>query len=382
MEIYLDNAATTKVYESVAKKVQEFFTEEYANASSQHPLGINARDKLEEAREKIANYLGAETSEIIFTASGTESDNLAIRGLAKANPDKKHIITSVIEHPAIIETCKDLEKEGYKVDFVKVSKDGLVSVDDVTSKITEDTLIVSIMHVNNEIGTIQPVEEIAKTCKEKNVYFHTDDVQGFTKVKLDIANIDLLSASGHKIHAPKGVGFLYVKKGTKIAAIITGGGQENKLRSGTENVPGIIGLAAALEETEDEKGIRGSRNKIIKGLFKIPGTRFNGSMENRVYHNINVSFYGIEGESLMLMLNKEGIYCSTGSACASTKLAESYVLNALDADVLYVHGSLRLTLGNDAIGKEDYIVEKIRDKVKRLREISPFKLNLEEDKNE
>jgi cysteine desulfurase len=382
MEIYLDNAATTKVYDSVAKKVQEFFTEIYGNASSQHPIGINARNKLEEARKKVADYIKAEPSEIVFTSGGTESDNLAIRGLAKANPNKKHIITSIIEHPAIIETCKDLEKQGYKVDFVKVGKDGIVDIEEVTSKITEDTLVVSIMHVNNEIGTIQPIEEIAKICKEKNVYFHTDAVQSFTKVDLNMSNIDLMSVSGHKIHAPKGIGFLYVKKGTKIAAITTGGGQENKLRSGTENIPGIIGLAAALEVEEDEKGIRESRNKIIEGLKKIPGSRINGSLASRVYHNINISFYGIEGESLMLMLNKEGIYCSTGSACASTKLAESYVLNALGADVLYVHGSLRLTLGSDAIGKENYIVEKIREKVERLREISPFKLNMSEVENE
>ncbi|MCK4997229.1 cysteine desulfurase [Candidatus Pacearchaeota archaeon] len=382
MEIYLDNAATTKVYDSVAKEVKEFFLVEYGNASSQHPIGINARNKLEEARKKIADYVGAEPSEIIFTSGGTESDNLALRGLAKANPEKKHIITSVIEHPAIIETCKDLEKQGYKVDYVNASKDGIVSVEDVINKTSEDTLVVSIMHVNNEIGTIQPIEEIAKSCKEKNIYFHTDAVQGFTKVDLDLTDVDLMSVSGHKVHAPKGIGFLYIKKGTKIAAIMTGGGQECNLRSGTENVPGIIGLAAALEEKENVEGIRESRDKIIVMLKEIPGTRFNGSLESRVYNNINVSFYGIEGESLMLMLNGEGIFVSTGSACASTKLSESHVLNALGIDVLYVHGSLRLTLGSDAIGNEDYIAQKIKKKVERLREISPFKLNLKEVKDE
>ena len=267
MEIYLDNAATTKVYDSVAKEVKEFFLVEYGNASSQHPIGINARNKLEEARKKIADYVGAEPSEIIFTSGGTESDNLALRGLAKANPEKKHIITSVIEHPAIIETCKDLEKQGYKVDYVNASKDGIVSVEDVINKTSKDTLVVSIMHVNNEIGTIQPIEEIAKSCKEKNIYFHTDAVQGFTKVDLDLTDVDLMSVSGHKVHAPKGIGFLYIKKGTKIAAIMTGGGQECNLRSGTENVPGIIGLAAALEEKENVEGIRESRDKIIETHF-------------------------------------------------------------------------------------------------------------------
>ncbi|MFH1521556.1 MAG: cysteine desulfurase family protein [archaeon] len=381
MEIYLDNAATTKVDSEVAKKVQEFFVDKYGNASSQHSPGREVRKELNEAREKIARFVGAEASEIVFTSGGTESNNLAIRGLAKANPDRKHIITSVIEHPSILETCKDLEKSGYKIDYVGINSEGIVDVGEIEKLISKDTLVVSIMQVNNEIGTIQPVGEIGKICKKAGVYFHTDAVQGFAKVDLDLESIDLFSVSGHKIHAPKGIGFLYIKKGTKISAIITGGGQEGNLRSGTENVPGIIGLATALDVDNKEKEIRESRDKIIEGLLKIPKTQINGSLNNRVYHNINVSFYGIEGESLMLMLDREGIYVSTGSACASTKLAESYVLKALNIDDLYIHGSLRLTLGSDAIGNEDYIIEKIRGSVEKLREISPFKINLEEVKN-
>ncbi len=373
MELYLDNAATTQVSPEVAKKVQEFFIKKYGNASSLHSIGQKSGKELKEAREKIAEYLGCDISEIIFTSGGTESDNLALRGLAKASPDKKHIITSVIEHPAILETCKDMGKNGYKIDYIDVNSDGIVKVEDIKNKISKDTLLVSVMHVNNEIGTIQPVEEIGKICKDKGIYFHTDAVQGFTKVNLNLDNIDLISVSGHKFHAPKGIGFLYVKKGTKMSAIMTGGGQENGFRSGTENIPGIIGLAAALDVDKKENEIKNSRDKIIEELLKIPGTRINGSMENRIYNNINVSFYGIEGESLMIMLDKDEICVSTGSACASTKLTESYVLKAIEVEDLYIHGSLRLTLGDDIIGNEDYVVDKIKKHVAKLREISPFK---------
>lgn len=374
MKIYLDNAATTKVDESVAKRVSEFFIKNYGNASSQHSIGREAKEEFEKARKEIAKFIGAETSEIIFTSGGTESNNLALKGLALANPDKKHIVTSVIEHPCILETCKVLEKQGYKVDYVGVNDEGIVNIVDVEKKIRKDTLVVSVMHINNEIGTIQPVEEIAKVCKNKGIYFHTDAVQGFTKIDLNLKNIDLMSVSGHKIHAPKGVGFLYIKKGTKISPIINGGGQEGGLRSGTENVPGIIGLAAALKVKTDKKKIEKVRNKIIEGLLKIPGTKINGSREKRIYHNIDVSFYGIEGESLMLMLDGEGIYVSTGSACASTKLKESYVLTALGVEELYIHGSLRLTLGEITEKEADFVVGKIKEKVEKLREISPFKL--------
>lgn len=371
--IYLDNAATTRVDEGVVKKVSEFFTKNYGNASSQHSIGREAKEELEKARSEIAKFIGAEASEIVFTSGGTESNNLALKGLALANPEKKHIITSVIEHPCILETCKVLEKQGYKVNYVGVGKDGIVDAKDVERKIRKDTLVVSVMHVNNEIGTIQPVEEIAEICKKKGVYFHTDAVQGFTKINLDLKNIDLMSVSGHKIHAPKGVGFLYVKKGTKISAIINGGGQESGLRSGTENIPGIIGLAEVLKKKIDKKKIEKIRDRIVRGLLEIPGTKINGSRDNRIYNNIHVSFYGIEGESLMLMLDSEGICVSTGSACASTKLKESYVLKALGIEELYIHGSLRLTLDEITVEEADFVVEKIAEKVMKLREISPFK---------
>jgi cysteine desulfurase len=385
MKIYLDNAATTKVHPEVAKKVSEFFVNNYGNASSQHSIGREAKEELEKARGEIAKYVGCESNEIVFTSGGTESSNLALKGLALANPDKKHIVTSVIEHPCILETCKVLEKsthghdsgepQGYDVDYVKVDEEGIVDVKEIEKKIRKDTLVVSVMQVNNEIGTIQPVEEIAKICKKKGVYFHTDAVQGFTKIDLDLKNVDLMSVSGHKIHAPKGVGFLYIKKGTKISPIIDGGGQEGGLRSGTENVPGIIGLAAALKVKIDKKKIEKIRDGMIKDLLKIPGTKINGSLKDRIYNNINVSFYGIEGESLMLMLDSEGICLSTGSACASTKLKESYVLKALGVEELYIHGSLRLTLGEITEKEADFVVEKIKEKVEKLREISPFKFD-------
>jgi cysteine desulfurase len=381
MEIYLDNAATTKVYSEVAKRVNDVFLKSYGNASSQHSLGREARKLVDGARERIAKFVGCDVGEITFTSGGTESNNLAIRGLGLANPEKKHIVTSVIEHPSVLESCKAMEVWDYEIDYVRVDSDGIVDVKEVEKLIRDDTLLVSVMHVNNEIGTVQPIEEIGKVCKKSGVYFHTDAVQGFCKVDLDLSNVDLMSVSGHKVGAPKGVGFLYVKKGVKISAIMNGGGQENGLRSGTENVPGIVGLAAALDVKVDRKKILKSRDKIIAGLKKIKGVKLNGSMESRVYNNVNVSFYGIEGESLMLMLDKEGIFVSTGSACASTKLKESYVLKVIGAEELYVHGSIRMTLGEDSIGQEDFIVGKIEEKINKLREISPFKLNLEDIKD-
>jgi len=380
-KIYLDNAATTRVDEKVANKVSKMFLKDYGNASSGHSKGREAGEALRRAREEIARFVGSEVSEIVFTSGGTESNNLAIRGLAKANPDKKHIVTTVIEHPSILESCRALEKDGYDVDYVGVGEEGIVDVKDIENKIRKDTLVVSVMHVNNEIGTVQPVEEIGAVCKKKGIYFHTDAVQGFMKVDLDLKEIDLMSVSGHKVHAPKGVGFLYVKKGTKISAMMVGGGQERGLRSGTENVPGIVGLAAALKVKVNKKKIEKSRDMVANGLLRINGVRINGSLDKRVYNNINISFYGIEGESLMLMLDSEGIYVSTGSACASAKLSESYVLKAIGVEELYVHGSIRMTLGEDVIGNEDYVVGKIGEKVNKLREISLFKFEDGEEEN-
>jgi len=380
--IYLDNAATTPVNEGVAKVINGFMAEGYGNASSLHQIGRIARDGIEKAREKIAKYIHAEKDEIIFTSGGTESNNLAIQGIAKANPHRKHIITTKIEHPCIIETCKELEKQGYRVDFLNVNSDGLISLDELKQLITNDTLFVSIMHVNNEIGVIQDIEKIGRLCHEKGTIFHSDCVQSFGKLKIDVKkmNLDLISVSGHKINAPKGVGFLYVRKGVNLKPIVYGGGHEKGLRSGTENTAGIIGLASALDVKRDEKGVKKARDKLLDKILEIKGSRLNGSREKRIYNNINVSFYGIEGESLLLLLDKEGICVSTGSACSSHSLEESHVLKAINVPTLYIHGSLRLTLDTikSLTDKEiDFVADKIKLAVEKLREISPFKLEEE-----
>ncbi len=384
MELYLDNSATTSLHPKVLEEMQKAFFEEFGNASSLHTKGRSAKKMLEEAQQKIADYIGAEPSEIIFTSGGTESNNLALRGLAKANPNKRHIITSVIEHPSILETCKDLADEGYTIDYIKVDSEGIIDLEELKSKISGETLVVSIMHVNNEIGTIQPVEEIGRICRMKDVYFHTDAVQSFKKLDLNVykMNIDLLSASAHKFNGPKGVGFLYVRSGTKIKPIITGGGQEKNLRSGTENVPGIIGLAKALEIWTDKESTEKIRDYIAKKISKIEGSRINGSMEKRIYSNLNVSFYGIEGESIMLLLDQKGIFVSTGSACASRKLEESYVLKEIGVDEMYIHGSIRISIGEITKKEADFFIKELTESVNKLRAMSPFKLNLAENKNE
>ena len=377
MNLYLDNAATTPIAEEVLESMNEFSKKYFANPSSQHGKGREAREKIEEAREKIAKEISAEKEEIIFTSGGTESDNLAIRGVAKANPNKKHIITTNIEHPAVFETCKDLEKEGYKIDYINPDEDGIVSVENIKKKITKETLLVSVMHVNNEIGTIQPIAEIGKLCSEAGAYFHTDAVQSFKKLKIDVGemNIDLLSASGHKINGPRGIGFLYAKIGTRIKPIATGGGHEFGIRNGTENTSGIIGFARAIELGTDREQITETRDYIIQKLQGIKGTLINGSTEKRIYNNINVSFFGIEGESLMLLLDDAGISVSTGSACSSKKLEESRILKSINVDELYIHGSIRITLGSGMnFKKADYLIEKLKENVAKLREMSPFKL--------
>jgi len=378
--IYLDNAATTKVDESVVKVVNEFMLEAYGNASSQHSMGQGVRKAIEESRKKIADFIGAEPSEIIFTSGGTESNNLAIRGLALAYKDKKHIITSQIEHPCVLEVCKDLEREGYEVDYIGVNSEGVVNVNEIREKIRDDTLVVSVMHVNNEVGSVQPIEKIGAICKAGKVAFHTDGVQSFIKIDLDVKkmNIDLLTVSGHKVFAPKGVGFLYINKNFRIQPIVLGGGQEKGVRSGTENAPGIVGLTAALGVEVDKEKIKEVRERLIEGILKIPGSRLNGPRESRIYNNVNISFYGIEGEGIMLMLDSEGIMVATGSACSSTKLDESHVLRAMGVEDLYIHGSLRLTFGELSDEDISFVIEKVAEKVKRLRDMSPFKLNIPE----
>tara|TARA_Y100000310_G_scaffold94081_1_gene91716 strand:+ start:10081 stop:11226 length:1146 start_codon:yes stop_codon:yes gene_type:complete len=375
--IYLDNAATTKVDLKVSKVVDAFSLKEYANPSSIHSFGKNVKKEVDFARKKIANFIGATPSEIIFTSGGTESNNLAIRGLAAANPSKKHIITSVIEHPSVLDTCRSLEKNNYEIECIKVDSNGLINPLEIEKKIRKDTLLVSVMHVNNEIGTIQSIEEIGKICKKKNVYFHSDTIQSFKKIDINVLNmnLDLISVSGHKIHGPKGIGFLYIKKGTKIFSILTGGGQEGGLRSGTENVPGIMGLSTALDIKNNKENILKKRNKLLKGLRKIKAIKINGDMDKRIYNNINISFYGIEAEGLIDLLDKEGIYVSTGSACVSTSLSGSYVLKEIGLDEKYINGSLRLTLSDISHSEIDYVIDKISKNVEKLRSISPFRLN-------
>jgi cysteine desulfurase len=376
-KIYLDNAATTRTDGEVVKAMMPYFSEKYGNPSSLHSFGKEAREEVEEARKKIAKAINAEPGEIIFTSGGTESDNLAIKGLAQANTEKKHIITSKLEHPAVLEPCRELEKQGYKVDYISVDKDGIINLEELGRKITQETLLVSIMHVNNEIGTIQPIEEIGKICCEKEVYFHTDAVQSLGKLEIDVKkeNISLLSASGHKINGPKGVGFLYVRKGIRLKPLNNGGGHERGIRSGTENVPGIVGFGRAIELAE--KRIKNSGkvkklgDKLISELLKINGTRLNGSRDKRIFSNVNISFEQVEGEALLLMLDMNGIACSTGSACSSHSLKASHVLTAMGLEDLEAHGSLRLTLGWENTEKEiDYVIKKIKENVNKLRKIS------------
>jgi len=381
-KIYLDAAATTPVAKEVLDAMMPYFSERFGNASSLHAFGRNAREAIEKAREKVAGVINAKPKEIVFTSGGTEADNLAIKGLALAHPNKRHIITSAIEHPAVLETCRTLEKQGYNLSYIPVDSEGIIDLDRLEQEIRDETLLVSIMHVNNEIGTIQPIKEIAKICREHDVYFHTDAVQSFGKLKLDMKKIkvDLLSISAHKLFGPKGVGALYVRNGVKLKALMNGGDHEQGLRSGTENTAGIVGLGKASEiavkkiSSNEYKSIEKARNKLLERLLEIQGVRLNGSKEKRIFNNINVSFHGIEGEAFVLMLDKKGIACSTGSACSSHKLEPSHVLLALGLSELEAHGSLRLTLAYPLTEDEiEYVASAIEESVRKLRRISPFK---------
>jgi cysteine desulfurase len=376
-KIYLDNAATTPIAKEVVKEInKEFFN--YGNPSSRHDLGKSAKIKIESVRKNVAEFIGAKPEEIFFTSGATESNNWAIKGLAMAYPNKREIIISAIEHPSVIECCEAMKKDGYKINYVSGDKDGLINLDDLRNKINSNTLVVSVMHVNNEIGTIQPIEEISKICRDKKVLFHTDAVQSFGKIKIDVSSfgVDLMSVSGHKINALKGVGFLYVRKGLKINSLINGGGQENNLRSGTENFIGIVSLGKAIELKRKSAEIEKSRDRIISKLLEIPGAILNGSISKRVCNNIAVSFYGIEGESLQMLLDDQGIYVSTGSACSSHKLSGSHVLKAIGVDKMYLNGNIRISLDTLNVltkKEEDYLVKKVKENVERLSKISPFK---------
>ncbi|KHO62984.1 cysteine desulfurase [Thermoanaerobacter sp. YS13] len=378
--IYLDNAATTPVDKRVLEAMLPYYSDVFGNPSSPYSYGQEAKKAIEEAREKAAKALGADADEIYFTSGGSESDNWALKGVAYALKDKgNHIITTEIEHHAVLNTCRYLEKEGFKVTYLPVDEYGLVEPEDLKKAITDKTILVSIMFANNEIGTIEPIEELVKIAHEKNVYFHTDAVQAVGNVPIDVKklDVDLLSLSAHKIYGPKGVGALYIKKGIKIHSLIQGGTQERNRRAGTENVAGIVGLGEAIElitknlDSHINK-LTFLRNKLINGILeKIPYARLNGHPTKRLPGNVNVSFEFIDGESLILNLDMAGICASSGSACTSGSLEPSHVLLAIGLPRELARGSLRLTIGKDNTEEDiDKVLEVLPQIIKRLRSIS------------
>lgn len=376
--IYLDNAATTPVDDRVMKAMIPYFNEKYGNASSLHQKGQEARLAVEESRSIIARSINAKTEEIIFTSGGTESNNLAIKGLSFSHPEKKHIITTKIEHDCVLNACKWLESKDYDITFLNVDKEGFIDLKELEKSIRKDTLLVSIIHGNNEIGTIQDLEAIGKICKEKKVYFHTDACQSFTKTELDAKkmNLDLVTLNAHKIYGPKGVGALYIREGVKIIPLAHGGGHERNLRSGTENVPGIVGFATAVRiaNRKDVEKMKILRDKLIAGLEKIPRSRLNGPRgEKRLANNVNFCFSGVEGEAIGGLLDAKGICSSSGSACSSKSLEPSHVLLAIGLKPEQAHGSLRLSLGKQNTEEEiDEVLDKLPEIIERLRKISPF----------
>ena len=379
---YFDHAATTGVSKEVFKEMLPFFSTEYGNPSSIYGVGRRAKRAIEEAREKVAKAINAHPKEIYFTGCGSESDNIAIKGIARANRvNGNHIITSKIEHHAVLNSCKTLEQEGFNVTYLNVDKNGRILLKELENAITQNTILITIMTANNEIGTIQPIEEIGKIAKGNNIYFHTDSVQAFGSIKIDVQklNIDSLSLSGHKFYGPKGVGALYVKTGVPFEKFISGGHQERNKRAGTENVAGIVGIGKAIElayENLDEynKKIKELRDYYVKQVEeKIPYIKINGDMEKRLPGNSNISFRFIEGEGLLLNLDLKGICASSGSACTSGSLDPSHVLLAIGLPHEIAHGSLRVSIGKYNTKEEiDYLIENLMEIVTRLREMSPL----------
>jgi cysteine desulfurase len=380
--IYLDNAATTKTSKEVVDAMLPYFTEDYGNPSSIYEIGQRSKEAITKAREQIAQVIGAKTEEIYFTAGGSESDNWALKAAFEAYSGKgNHIITTKIEHHAILHTCEYLEKQGARITYLDVDENGLVDLEELQKAICPETILISVMFANNEIGTIEPVKEIGMIAKEHGVLFHTDAVQAFGQVPIDVneMNIDMLSSSAHKINGPKGIGFLYIRKGVKIRSFVHGGAQERKRRAGTENVPGIVGYGVAAKRAaesmeERTKKERELRDYLIERVLKeVPYVKLNGDPVKRLPNNMNFSFRFIEGESLLIMLDMKGIAGSSGSACTSGSLDPSHVLLAIGLPHEIAHGSLRLTLGED-ITKEDldYTLEQIKEIVGRLRELSPL----------
>ena len=376
-QIYLDYAATTPTDKRVVAAMQPYFGEVFGNPSSLHAFGQEARAAVEAARARIASFLGAAPAEIVFTSGGTESDNFAIKGAAYANRKKgDHIITSAIEHPAVLETCRFLEREGFRVTYLPVDGEGMVDPAAVAGAITEKTILITIMHANNEIGTIQPVAEIGRLARERDVYFHIDAVQTFAHLPFTAAelNCDLLAASAHKLYGPKGVGFLYIRQGTRICPFINGGEQEGGRRASTLNVPGIVGFGKAVELAGqdlagEEARLTALRDRLIRGLFeRLSGIRLNGHAVHRLPNNINFSATGVEGEGMILSLDMLGIACSTGSACSSASVETSHVLTAIGLTREFSHGSLRISLGRDTReGDIEAVLETLPQVVGRLR---------------
>lgn len=381
MRIYADNAATTKMSKTAINAMLPYFEEVYGNPSSLHTTGQIAAEALQKFRSKTAQLIGAEAREIFFTSGGSEADNQAIITGAKIGEKKgkKHIISTKFEHHAVLHTLNKLEKQGFEITLVEVNENGIVKAEDVAAAIREDTALVTVMFANNEIGTIQPIAEIGKICREKGVLFHTDAVQAAGHLKIDVNElcVDMLSVSAHKFHGPKGVGFLYCKKTVVLRNLIEGGAQERGKRAGTENLAGIAGMVAAFEEAvnnaeENQKKIIPLRNRLMSGLEKIPHSKINGDKEMRLPGNVNICFEGIEGESLLLLLDEKGIEASSGSACTSGSLDPSHVLLSIGLPHDVAHGSLRLTITEENTAEEmDYIVESVTEVVDYLRQMSP-----------
>lgn len=392
MYIYADNAATTKINPVAMDVMNKCMTEVYGNPSSLHSAGQKAAEAMQKAREDIAQVLGADFREIYFTSGGTEADNQAIYSAAAfgEKKGKKHIISSAIEHHAVLHTLQRLEKEGFEITLLDVGEDGIVRPEDVRQAIREDTALVTIMYANNEIGTLQPISEIAAICREKKVIFHTDAVQAVGHVPINVReqNIDMLSLSAHKFHGPRGIGVLYVRKGVPLFNLIEGGAQERGRRPGTENLPAIAGMAAALKEAVShmaaaEEKVSSLRDILIEGLSKIPHARLNGDVKRRLPGNVNFCFEGIEGESLLLLLDNKGVAASSGSACTSGSLDPSHVLLALGLPHEVAHGSLRLSLSEENTKEEMYyIIDAVREVVEYLRDMSPVWEALEKGEKE
>lgn len=380
--IYLDNAATTRTNPQVVEAMLPYFTENYGNPSSVYEFSAPSKEIIASARETIAESLGARPAEIYFTAGGTESDNWAIKAVAEAYGDKgKHIITSKIEHHAVLHTCEYLEKRGFEITYVDVDENGIIKLDELRKAVRPDTILISVMFANNEIGTIEPVKEIGRIAREHGILFHTDAVQayGHIPIHVDEYNIDMLSSSAHKLNGPKGIGFLYIRTGIKMRSFVHGGAQERKRRGGTENVPGIVGYKKAVEMAmasmeEREKKERELRDYLIdRVMAEVPYVRLNGHRTKRLANNANFAFQFIEGESLLIMLDSSGICGSSGSACTSGSLDPSHVLLAIGLPHEIAHGSLRLTVSSEnTIEEIDFVVERIKEIVKRLRDMSPL----------